>query len=95
MEEAAKTVESNAKDPAEKPKSEREKDKERQREEKEKEGKEAVEVTKLLDQARRTGDEGIDKASRRKLVETLRQVTEGKVRSHDWGHKPVVCRLKC
>lgn len=81
MEEAAKTVESNAEPGAEKKQTEREKDKERKRLEKEKEGKEAAEVTKLLEQARQTGDAGIDDASRRKLVETLRQVTEGKVSS--------------
>lgn len=82
MEEAAKIVDGNATasgSAEEKPKSEREKDKERKRLEKEKEGKEAEEVTKLLEQARRTGDEGLDPAARRKLVETLRQVTEGKV----------------
>lgn len=83
MEEAAKIVDSNAKDGAagegEKKKTEREKDREAKQLEKEREGKEAVEVTKLMDEARRTGDVGLDKASRRKLVETLRQVTEGKV----------------
>lgn len=79
MEEAAKTVDSNADEGADKKKTEREKDKERRAAEKEKEGKEAVEVTKLLDSAKRTGDEGLDPASRRKLVETIRQVTEGKV----------------
>lgn len=86
MEEAAKTVEANAKDgvsAAEEPKSEREKDKERKRLEKEREGKEAEAVTKLLEQARRTGDEGLDPTARRKLVETLRQVTEGKVSSRE------------
>ncbi|CAO1633815.1 unnamed protein product [Parajaminaea phylloscopi] len=79
MEEAAKEVDSHATEPAEKPKTERQKDKERKELEKQREGKEAVEVTKLLERARQTGDVGIDAAARRKLVETLRQVTEGKI----------------
>lgn len=80
MEEAAKTVEANAETTKEeKKKTEREKDRERRQAEKEKEGQEAVEVTKLIDEARKIGDAGLDQPAKKKLVETLRQVTEGKV----------------
>lgn len=80
MEEAAKVVESNAEPTKEeKKKTEREKDRERRQAEKEKEGQEAVQVTQLIDEARRVGDTGLDLPSKKKLVETLRQVTEGKV----------------
>ncbi|KAN0060275.1 proteasome regulatory particle subunit [Thecaphora frezii] len=52
---------------------------EEERREREKQGKENEQITQLMDEGKRIGDTGVDQATRRKLVNTLRSVTEGKI----------------
>lgn len=47
--------------------------------EREKVGKQNAKVQELMDSAKRIGDAGVDEATRMKLVELLRSVTEGKI----------------
>ncbi|EPQ29074.1 uncharacterized protein PFL1_03363 [Pseudozyma flocculosa PF-1] len=47
--------------------------------ENEKQGKENEKITALMDEGKRIGDTGVTEDTRRKLVKTLRTVTEGKI----------------
>ncbi|KAJ9476582.1 26S proteasome regulatory subunit RPN5 [Pseudozyma hubeiensis] len=76
---AAKKEKDEGKKESKEAKDARKRQEDQEQQEKEKVGKQNAKVMELMDAAKRIGDVGVDDKTRKKLVQLLRTVTEGKI----------------